>query len=318
MPNPTLVDLRVSGYDVFPSIVEISISFDEGMPISNVSLTLTGATAVERGAAKISRGRFVIPTKFLALDHNGVIPEIGPVTMGLLPGAPAPTGQVTGQWSAEQDAPVFPVDSTFHNVAVRVQTAIGAFDLEPAGVSAKIGSIPPQGAVYGHPAQLKVLKAGAVVGKALAKHIVNVPAGPAQSAAKEPCECCCQVEANGHCSRFLVRDQDGLREQLLFVGSQPGVPSSPVGRDRVLAYETITNEGPRAVTVYWDGDPPNYETAGQSTLLLPNNTITLAVSRSVKVMYSPDPSQGLSGDYAQGHDVISWCCPDPWVSKPEG
>jgi hypothetical protein len=116
-------------------------------------------------------------------------------------------------------------------------------------------------------------------------------------------ECC--VEAAGHCSRFLVRDRDGLREQLLFAGSQPGAPTSPVGRGRVLAYETITNQGPGAVRVYWDGSAP-----GQSTLLLPGNSITIAAGASVKVVYSPDPV-GL-GDYAEGHDAISWCCPEPW------
>src|SRR5215472_16509859 len=106
--TPSLVDLRVAGYDVFPSSVEVSAIFNPGMPVSNLSFTLTGATAVERGAVKIKGGKFVIPTKFLALDHRGVIPNLGPVSLGLQPGAPAPTGQVTGSWSAEQDAPVYP------------------------------------------------------------------------------------------------------------------------------------------------------------------------------------------------------------------
>jgi hypothetical protein len=121
--------------------------------------------------------------------------------------------------------------------------------------------------------------------------------------------CACRVRSSGHCSQFHVQDQEGLREQLLFAASQPGVAASPAGRDRVLAYETITNHGPQAVTVFWDGSPPDYKTAAQNALLLPGNSITVAAGGAVKIEYTARP--GLSGSYADGSDVISWCCPKP-------
>lgn len=305
------VDVRQPGYDVFPSSVEISASFSRGTPVSNISFTLDGMTVVERGAAKIARGRFTIPTWFRSLNHTGVVPALGgAVRLSLRPGASAPEGEVTGIWNAEQNAPQFPAQSIFRNVAVRIETAAGSFDLEPANVSAEINGIPPLGDEYGHPQQLRILQGRNAVGTAVAKHKVHK--NGKRHADREPCPPpCCSVQASGHCSRFLVRDQDGLREQLLFVASQPGVPASPVGKDRVLAYETITNYGPRAVRVYWDGLPTTYESPNQSALLLPGNSITVAVDRAVKVVYSPDPGL-LAGDYAEGYDVISWCCPDPW------
>jgi hypothetical protein len=112
--------------------------------------------------------------------------------------------------------------------------------------------------------------------------------------------CCCKVKSVGHCSRFHVEDREGFREQVAFAASQ-------AVRDRALVYETITNLGPQSVRVYWDGDPPNYETAGQSAVLLPGNSMTVAAGRTVKIVY--EANSALPGNSAEGTDVISWCCP---------
>jgi hypothetical protein len=143
------------------------------------------------------------------------------------------------------------------------------------------------------------------------------PPPPKSGVSSEEHKTHCSVKANGHCSRFLVRDADGLRGQVLFVASQPGVPASPVERDRVLVYKTITNEGPAAVRVYWDGSPAdNYETPAQSALILPGNSLTVCAAQAIKVVYSPVPA-GVPGDYAHGTDVVSWCCPKPFQPAPE-
>jgi hypothetical protein len=121
----------------------------------------------------------------------------------------------------------------------------------------------------------------------------------------------------------MVGDKRGFAEQLIFAGSHPGVRGTPVERDRILVYVTITNQGPRAIRAFWDGPPPNYKTppapappsaADQFTVVLPGNSATLAVGRAVKIVYAPDADQGLVGDTACGDYLLSWCCPPTWTT----
>jgi len=142
------------------------------------------------------------------------------------------------------------------------------------------------------------------------------------------------VQANGHLGGFKVSATPGNEEQLVFVGSHPGVSWTPVGRDRVLAYVTVTNTGPRAVRVFWDGTPPSYRQptapvqpvptspGDQFAVILPNNSTTMVVGRAVKVVYAPELDPADTGDSASGDVVVSWCCPPVWnvqaASAPPG
>jgi len=127
------------------------------------------------------------------------------------------------------------------------------------------------------------------------------------------------VRTNGHAGRFQV-GTTLLQEQIIFAGSHPGVAGSPVGRDRILAYVTVSNSGPRAIRVFWDGPPPHYQTgvaaaggpisaSDQYAPVMPNNSITVVVNHAVKVLYAPDVDPHDTGDLAEGAFVVSWCCP---------
>lgn len=306
-------DLLKDGYDVFSSVFEITATFDQDGPTEPVSASLEGATAVRRSAAKISGNKFSIATQFLALDHRGSIPGLGDVMLSLSPAAPPAAGRVTGGWDAKQNAPRWPAQSIFENVAVQLETSEGTLEFEPATASAEIHGLPPKGDSYGHPQQIKILKNKKQIGKAKVVHRVKNGEDRCPEV-KHPCSPpCCSVEAHGHCTCFLVRKDGPFNEQLVFVASDPRLPESPVALDRVLVYKTITNNGPAAVTVFWDGPPPTYEDPNRRALLLPDNSISLAVSRAVKIVYSP--KLGNRGDHARGHDVTSWCCPE-WLAHP--
>jgi hypothetical protein len=134
------------------------------------------------------------------------------------------------------------------------------------------------------------------------------------------------VRSNGHAGRFQV-GTNLLLEQIIFAGSHPGLAGSPVERDRILAYVTVSNSGPRAIRVFWDGPPPHYQTgvaaaggpisaSDQYAPVMPNNSITVAVSRAVKVLYAPDVDPQDTGDLAEGAFVVSWCCPT-WTTAPQ-
>ena len=129
------------------------------------------------------------------------------------------------------------------------------------------------------------------------------------------------VRTNGHAGRFLV-DAIVSPEQIIFAGSHPGLVGSPVESDRILAYVTVSNSGPRAIRVFWDGPPPHYRTgiaaaggpvsaSDQYAPVMPNNSITVVVSRAVKLVYAPDVDPQDAGGLAEGAFVVSWCCP-PW------
>jgi hypothetical protein len=110
------------------------------------------------------------------------------------------------------------------------------------------------------------------------------------------------VTASGHCGAWFFRLDEREAEYnggFIFYASQGGSPTSPTGRHQVLAYVTVTNDGPAAVGVSWDDD-------FGFTTLGPGNSVTLAVNSFVEV--------GVMGAgtappiYAQGRYVISWCC----------
>jgi hypothetical protein len=100
------------------------------------------------------------------------------------------------------------------------------------------------------------------------------------------------VDTSGHCGCFRVEKVEGYERNLIFVGLQPGISFSPVDRDHLLAYVTVANDGPSAVRLSWDGPTPSYEQQSQSALLLPNNSMTVVVSRALEVQYSGEPDQG--------------------------
>jgi hypothetical protein len=146
-----------------------------------------------------------------------------------------------------------------------------------------------------------------------------VSAPPRSPPAVQPCAPpSCGVNARGHCGKFRVADEPDWREHVIFIGSQPGVVASPVGRDRVLAYVTVTNAGPRAMRLTWDQPPPGRRArrgATQSALLLPDCSTTLVIGSALTIDYSPNPA--TTGAEALGHYVVSWCCPD-FPAAPRG
>src|SRR6266851_7048686 len=129
-----------------------------------------------------------------------------------------------------------------------------------------------------------------------------------------------------HRGNFRVSAATGNQEQLVFVGSQPGVAWTPVERDRILAYITVNNHGPRAVQVFWDGGPPPYKVPPSPTTpgptspndqfapLFPGNSLTLVVGRSLKIVYAPSVDPADVGDHAAGTACVTYCCPGPFVS----
>lgn len=134
--------------------------------------------------------------------------------------------------------------------------------------------------------------------------------------------CGCVPRADAHGGRFQVGEKFG--EQLIFVGSHPGAAGTPVAADRILVYLTVTNDGPRAIRVFWDGPPPTYKMptspavpppapTNQFAVVLAGNSMSLAVSRAVKVVYAPDVDPAIIGDNARGCFVTSWCCPTNWA-----
>jgi hypothetical protein len=50
---------------------------------------------------------------------------------------------------------------------------------------------------------------------------------------------------------------------------------------------------------------------------MPNNSITVVVSRAVKVAYAPDVDSQDQGEFAEGAFVVSWCCPSAWSAPPQ-
>lgn len=137
--------------------------------------------------------------------------------------------------------------------------------------------------------------------------------------------CDCAAGCNGHAGRFSIADKPGYTEQLIFAGSHPAVAGTPVTHDRILAYVTVTNDGPRAVRVFWDGAPPAYKTPGrpaapaptdQFAVVLGGNSITVVVARAVKVVYAADADPSVVGDSSKGCYEVSWCCPPNWAAQP--
>jgi hypothetical protein len=296
----------------------------EAAPAGMQELIADGTTTVVRQPAAITDTGFHIDAQIIDMPHTGQHPLLGTFTVNVAAGPPS-KGAVDGSLDPQTKQPridqFFPARGEF-NLNLEIVTAMGTFvtgDQPMHVVNPMITTLFPD-TPYNHDIQqalLNLFLKGQLT-KPLAKiaagyHYKHPHNGKHNGWEKtQDCKPCCSVQSRGHCSCFLLRDQDGLREQLVFVGSHPGLAGSPLERDRILVYETLTNEGPRAVTVYWDGLPGQYQTAGQSTLLLPGNTLTVAAGRAVKVVLAPDPT-GLHGDHAKGHDVISWCCPDPWV-----
>lgn len=135
------------------------------------------------------------------------------------------------------------------------------------------------------------------------------------------------VRAIGHLGKFHVGAAPRSDHQLVFVGSHPGVAWTPVGRDRILAQVTVTNEGPRAIRAYWDGPPPDYQQPSaparpvptsptdQFAIIFPNNSMTMVVGRAVKLVYAPEADPGDTGTTANGEVVVSWCCPPVWNAQ---
>jgi hypothetical protein len=299
-----------------------------GMPTDTVEVTLNGTTTVSRQSASISDSGFRIDTRMVDMPHSGDHPLLGhielniakdQISVGAIEGSVDP---VTKHPRIDAGHPA----SSYFDLRLEVITPFGTLvtGTMPARVVNNFVTDLFPDSPYTHADQLAVLylfRKGMltqpVARVAAGFHSKTPPATLGTGTGGRCCCCCehdspCSVKAQGHCSRFLVRDAEGYREQLLFVASHPGVASTPAQEDRVLVYKTITNEGPRAVRVYWDGNSASsYQAPGQSELLLPGNSITVCAARAVKVVFSADPP-ALAGDYAKGTDVVSWCCPDPW------
>jgi hypothetical protein len=295
-----------------------------GLPEETFELVAMGKTTVKRSPAKTVGRKFQIKAQIIDMPHTGQHDVLGEFSVNVDPDRPT-MGVIEGSIDPKTKQSIIDAQHPAHgyfDVHFQVTTPLGVIGTgqQPARVeNPSITTLFPD-SPYTHAQKLAALKlflAGKLsqpIAKLLAGYHYKKKGGlPVKSKGPcEPCECerTCKVVAKGQCGKFSLQDKDGLREQLLFVASQYGVPASPLGLDRVLAYITVTNGGPQPVTVYWDGPPPTYETPLQSAIILPGNSITLAVSQSVKVVCSPSPNLGPVGDSSNGCYVISWCCPD--------
>ena len=136
---------------------------------------------------------------------------------------------------------------------------------------------------------------------------------------------CADTAVCAHRGIFRVSAAQGNTDQLIFVASQPGIAWTPVGQDRVLAYVSVTNEGPRAVQLFWDGGPPSYMVRSNPTStvptaptdqfapLFPGNSMAVVVDRALKLVYAPTVDPADIGDHASGYFCITYCCPE-WAA----
>jgi len=298
-----------------------------GLPTGVQEFVAYGRTTVLRQAWQpIEGNRFSIAAQITDMPHSGFHEQLGPFTINIDPDpAHLTVGTIEGTLDPETKqpriSPEFPAVGKFQ-VYLQVTTSFGTLvtGQQPVLVTNNLITTLFPDSPYTHVVELALLNLylKGQLSRPLAKlaagfHVKKPPPHPVwplASRAAEPCAPpCCSVQSHGHCSCFRVTNQPGWNKQVLFMASHPGVAGSPVGRDRVLVYKTITNEGPGPITVYVDGDPPDYEVNALTTLLLPGNSLTVAAGSAVKIAYGPLPGKADDPGYARGHDVVSWCCP---------
>ncbi|HKZ82899.1 MAG TPA: hypothetical protein VJ793_04500 [Anaerolineae bacterium] len=300
--HPIPVDVRVADEDVFPSVVQLLMTFLEGYggPVRGpISFRLRGATAIRREAAEVSGNKFVIRTKFIAMDHSGMTP-LGPVSLSLRTDVDLPEGEITGEWDTQRNMPKFPARSVFNQVAVRLETIGGPIDLDPVDVSAEIPAIPPQGATYSHQDQVNAMRAGVNVGHAVATHIVDggVDDGDGDKKMPPPSQLCCpppQTLTTEGCLGCIELDHaKGFDRQGIFHAAAPLVEL-----DKILVYVCITNNGSAAMSIIVDGTQVPQR-------ILPGQTSTFAARSSVEVALADVPP--LPTNHATGFYVLMHCC----------
>src|SRR5258707_1127270 len=94
--------------------------------------------------------------------------------------------------------------------------------------------------------------------------------------------------------RFALQGKPGFSDQLLFVASSAAA-------NMVLAYVTVTNEGPRAVRIHWDARGVGARGA--------QNEPPLPTAGSLRGASPPDLDPGAPGAHARGGGEVDVCCP---------